>query len=148
MDSSGATTDSTGTAGTSGTAGSTGTETESMGADDTASTDAGGTDATGTGSTATGTTGTDSAATSGTGSSMDAGQAMNGTVTTLDGTGKTFAMDMGGQTYNVTVNDQTEFGGTSTSAEQFFGSDRAKASVSVEGDMTGQNIVARRITLQ
>lgn len=145
-DTSGSTaTDTTGSAGTDAVgstdaSGATGTDTTS--GTDTADTSTGGS---GT-DTAGGTSGDDNGNT-GTGMEMGAGEAMTGTVSNFDSSARTFTLNANGQDYNVSVDDATTFEGGATNAQDFFGSGRDDANISVEGSVTGQELVARTITL-
>ncbi|WP_295819683.1 hypothetical protein [uncultured Deinococcus sp.] len=152
----------------------TGTTTSDTATTDTATTDTTGTDTTATDTTtdATATDTTDTTAADGTtdnaadpgtdstltnaddatvGEEMDmaAGDGLEGTVTAFDGTAQTFTLNENDANYAVTITPDTVFEGAATTADEFFGTDRANASVAVEGEINeGQSeLIANKITL-
>ena len=117
---------------TTDTSGTTGTDTAGTDTADTATTDMA--DTTGTTTTETTTTTTET------------GDMKMGAVKDFDGTGRTFHIEEGGKDYMVNVTDATVWEGTATTADDFFGTDRNGANVSVEGTMNGDTIEATKIT--
>ncbi|GGR49052.1 hypothetical protein GCM10008959_07810 [Deinococcus seoulensis] len=80
---------------------------------------------------------------------MAVGDGLEGTVTDFDGTAKTFTLNENDANYAVTIDDATVFEGGATTADEFFGADRADASVAVEGeiDEAASTLKANKITL-
>ncbi|GGO21363.1 hypothetical protein [Deinococcus humi] len=80
---------------------------------------------------------------------MAVGDGLEGTVTDFDGTAQTFTLNENDANYAVTVTPDTVFEGTVTTAEEFFGTDRANANVAVEGevDSSANTLTANKITL-
>lgn len=78
---------------------------------------------------------------------MAAGDGLEGMVMNFDGTAKTFGLNENDKNYNVSVTDTTTYEGNATTAEDFFGTDRNDANVSVEGEINGESLVASKITL-
>lgn len=80
---------------------------------------------------------------------MAAGDGLEGTVADFDGTAQTFTLNENDANYAVTISPDTVFEGTATTAEDFFGSDRASANVAVEGevDKASSTLKANKITL-
>lgn len=80
---------------------------------------------------------------------MAVGDGLEGTVTDFDGTAQTFTLNENDANYAVTVDESTVFEGGATTAEEFFGTDRADANVAVEGDIdeSASTLKANKITL-
>ena len=78
---------------------------------------------------------------------MAAGDGLEGMVMNFDGTAKTFGLNENDKNYNVSVTDTTTYEGNATTADEFFGTDRNDANVSVEGEINGESLVASKITL-
>ncbi|NTX99906.1 hypothetical protein [Deinococcus sp. JMULE3] len=80
---------------------------------------------------------------------MAVGDGLEGTVTDFDGTAQTFTLNENDANYAVTITPDTVFEGAATTAEEFFGTDRADASVAVEGeiDEAASTLTANKITL-
>ncbi|OOV13635.1 hypothetical protein [Deinococcus sp. LM3] len=80
---------------------------------------------------------------------MAVGDGLEGTVTEFDGTAQTFTLNENDANYAVTVDESTVFEGGATTAEEFFGTDRADASIAVEGeiDEAASTLKANKITL-
>ncbi|WP_291429945.1 hypothetical protein [Deinococcus sp.] len=80
---------------------------------------------------------------------MAVGDGLEGTVTDFDGTAKTFTLNENDANYAVTVDDATVFEGGATTADEFFGTDRAAAKIAVEGeiDEASSTLKANKITL-
>ncbi|GGL72595.1 hypothetical protein GCM10010840_08440 [Deinococcus aerolatus] len=80
---------------------------------------------------------------------MAVGDGLEGTVTDFDGTAQTFTLNENDANYAVTITPETVFEGSATTAEEFFGSDRADASVAVEGeiDESASTLIANKVTL-
>ncbi|ALW89311.1 hypothetical protein [Deinococcus actinosclerus] len=78
---------------------------------------------------------------------MAAGDGLEGMVMNFDGTAKTFGLNENDKNYNVSVTDTTTYEGSATTADEFFGTDRNDANVSVEGEINGESLVASKITL-
>ncbi|MVN87810.1 hypothetical protein GO986_13685 [Deinococcus sp. HMF7620] len=80
---------------------------------------------------------------------MAAGDGLEGSVTDFDGTAQTFTLNENDANYAVTVGPDTVFEGAATSADEFFGTDRADANVAVEGDIdeAASTLNATKITL-
>ncbi len=81
---------------------------------------------------------------------MAAGDGLEGTVTDFSGTDQTFTLNENDANYAVTVSPDTVYEGTATTADEFFGTDRANADVAVEGqiDDTTNTLNATKITLR
>lgn len=77
---------------------------------------------------------------------MAAGDGLEGSVMSFDGTARTFMLNEDDKNYTVSVDDSTTYEGTATSADDFFGADRNNASVAVEGAISGDTITATKIT--
>ncbi|QFP76636.1 hypothetical protein [Deinococcus sp. AJ005] len=80
---------------------------------------------------------------------MAVGDGLEGTVADFDGTAQTFTLNENDANYAVTISPDTVFEGTATTAEDFFGTDRAAANVAVEGeiDSASSTLKANKITL-
>ncbi|GAA5435311.1 hypothetical protein [Deinococcus aquaticus] len=80
---------------------------------------------------------------------MAVGDGLEGTVTDFDGTAKTFTLNENDANYAVTIDDATVFEGGATTADEFFGTDRADANIAVEGeiDEASSTLKANKITL-
>ncbi|PTA69064.1 hypothetical protein [Deinococcus arcticus] len=80
---------------------------------------------------------------------MAVGDGLEGTVTDFDGTAQTFTLNENDANYAVQVSADTVYEGTATSADEFFGTDRADANVAVEGDIdeSTNTLNATKITL-
>lgn len=80
---------------------------------------------------------------------MAVGDGLEGTVADFDGTAQTFTLNENDANYAVTITPETVFEGSATTAEEFFGSDRADASVAVEGeiDSSANTLIANKVTL-
>lgn len=80
---------------------------------------------------------------------MAVGDGLEGTVTDFDSTAQTFTLNENDANYAVTIDESTVFEGGATTAEEFFGSDRADANVAVEGeiDEAASTLKANKITL-
>lgn len=80
---------------------------------------------------------------------MAVGDGLEGTVTDFDGTAQTFTLNENDANYAVTIDESTVFEGGATTAEEFFGTDRADANVAVEGeiDEVASVLKANKITL-
>ncbi|WP_221088993.1 hypothetical protein [Deinococcus aquaedulcis] len=80
---------------------------------------------------------------------MAVGDGLEGTVTDFDGTAQSFTLNENDANYAVKVSPETVYEGGATTAEEFFGSDRADANVAVEGeiDESTNTLNATKITL-
>lgn len=80
---------------------------------------------------------------------MAVGDGLEGTVSEFDATAQTFTLNENDANYAVTITPETVFEGSATTAEEFFGSDRADASVAVEGeiDSAASTLIANKVTL-
>lgn len=77
---------------------------------------------------------------------MAAGDGLEGSVMSFDGTARTFMLNEDDKNYTVNVDATTAYEGTATTADDFFGTDRNNASVAVEGAISGDTITATKIT--
>lgn len=77
---------------------------------------------------------------------MAAGDGLEGTVMSFDGTGRTFMLNENDKNYTVNISDSTEFAGIATTADEFFGADRNGANIAVEGAINGDAIDATKVT--
>lgn len=77
---------------------------------------------------------------------MAAGDGLEGSVMSFDGTARTFMLNEDDKNYTVNVDATTAYEGTATTADDFFGTDRNNASVAVEGTISGDTITATKIT--
>lgn len=77
---------------------------------------------------------------------MAAGDGLEGSVMSFDGTARTFMLNEDDKNYTVNVDAATAYEGTATTADDFFGTDRNNASVAVEGAISGDTITATKIT--
>lgn len=77
---------------------------------------------------------------------MAAGDGLEGSVMSFDGTARTFMLNEDDKNYTVNVDASTTYEGTATTADDFFGTNRDNASVAVEGAISGDTITATKIT--
>ena len=77
---------------------------------------------------------------------MAAGDGLEGSVMSFDGTARTFMLNEDDKNYTVNVDATTAYEGAATTADDFFGTDRANAQVAVEGTISGDTITATKIT--
>ena len=80
---------------------------------------------------------------------MAVGDGLEGTVTDFDGTAQTFTLNENDANYAVTIDEATVFEGGATTAEEFFGTDRADANIAIEGeiDEAASTLKANKVTL-
>ncbi|MDV6374889.1 hypothetical protein [Deinococcus arenicola] len=80
---------------------------------------------------------------------MAVGDGLEGTVADFDGTAQTFTLNENDANYAVTTSPETVYEGMATTAEDFFGTDRAAANIAVEGeiDEASSTLNATKITL-